>query len=135
MKITPAFIAFLFLLSLALGACGQDAPQASAIKSCGGGSEIGRLSDDDPHSDWTGAFDGSHESHAVHIDLASNGRNAQLRIDGGQVLALTLVARLYCSDSIGMYGDGATVDASKVLVALFRLPDSTRTIKIKRWPL
>jgi hypothetical protein len=122
----------LALLSVLATGCGVDAASSSQLASCG---QSGLVDDGDPSTDWSGPFDGNFQDHKLHIDLAGDGRHATLVIDGGQALDLGLVARLYCSDSIGMFGDGPTRVESKTLVTLFRTPDNVRTVKVNRWAM
>lgn len=127
-------------LPLILTACGgapsESSSDASKITAgCGNGLGHAAAPQSEPGdtSDWTGAYWGNHYGSSILVDLAANGEKAVLTVDGGAPVDLHIVARLYCSDSIGMFGDGATRAESGILVTLFRTESNERSVQFTRW--
>ena len=134
--LSSTLVRFCLALPLTLIGCGgtPSTPEASSVK-CGGGSEIGRLASSAPGNDGVLAFDGTYNEHALHVELARDGAHAQLSIDGANSIDLVVVAQVYCSDSLGVYGDAATRAASKVLITLNRTETGERSLQVGRWEL
>ena len=68
-------------------------------------------------------------------ELRKNFQESTLTVEDAEPMSLSLVARLYCSDSLGMFGDGPNRVESKTLISLFRTPMNERSIMIDRWGL
>ncbi len=134
MKTTFGSILCIAVLPLLLSSCGADLKAASAT-SCGGGSMARAATEGSPAGTSSSSFDGAYDSHVLHVDLASDGKHAQLVVDGGQPLDLSIVARIYRSDGLGVFGDATTRADSKVLVILSRTEANERSIKVTRWQL